>query len=145
MSFDNDDIPRFQDRISASREPEDMLTHDDPSEWVSQLTQAWINERSAPEILKYEAEAVQGLVAKCDEQQGIIDELDTGNDATIIISILYQTELERIKFVLRSYLRTRISKIELHCQFILKDISSRRKLSKAELTYAERYDLFVHQ
>ena len=29
----------------------------------------------------------------------------------MILSILYQTELERVKFVLRSYLRTRISKV----------------------------------
>ncbi|KAF9375057.1 GINS complex subunit [Podila verticillata] len=138
MSFDDDDY-HYQDRISASREPEDLFTHDEPKDLVKRLTQAWINERAAPEILKYESDCVSGLVAKCDDQQAVIDELDSGNDASIIISILYQTELERIKFVLRSYLRTRISKIERHCQFILKDLSSRRKLSKGETSYAESY------
>ncbi|KAF9296819.1 GINS complex subunit [Mortierella antarctica] len=138
MSLD-DDHYHYQDRISASREPEDLLTHDEREDLVKRLTQAWINERAAPEILKYENDCVNGLIAKCDDQQAVIDELDTGNDASILISILYQTELERIKFVLRSYLRTRISKIERHCQFILKDLSSRRKLSKAETSYAESY------
>ncbi|KAF9384161.1 GINS complex subunit [Podila verticillata] len=137
MSFDDDDY-HYQDRISASREPEDLFTHDEPKDLVKRLTQAWINERAAPEILKYESDCVTGLVANCDDQQAVIDELDSGNDASIIISILYQTELERIKFVLRSYLRTRISKIERYCQFILKDLSSRRKLSKGEISYAER-------
>ncbi|KAF9177870.1 GINS complex subunit [Haplosporangium sp. Z 11] len=71
----------------------------------------------------------------------VIDELDSGKDTSVIISILYQTELERVKFVLRSYLRTRISKIEKYCQFILADTNSRRRLSKAEILYAEKPSL----
>lgn len=67
MSFDDDDY-HYQDRISASREPEDLFTHDEPKDLVKRLTQAWINERAAPEILKYESDCVSGLVAKCDDQ-----------------------------------------------------------------------------
>lgn len=67
MSFDDDDY-HYQDRISASREPEDPFTHHEPEDLVKRLTQAWINERAAPEILKYESDCVSGLVAKCDDQ-----------------------------------------------------------------------------
>lgn len=67
MSLD-DDHYHYQDRISASREPEDLLTHDEREDFVKRLTQAWINERAAPEILKYENDCVNGLIAKCDDQ-----------------------------------------------------------------------------
>ncbi|KAG0003885.1 GINS complex subunit [Entomortierella chlamydospora] len=86
-------------------EDEDSVNH------VRHLTQAWINERAAPDILQYEQSAVDGLLSKIEEQTATIDELDSSSDTLVIISILYQTELERVKFVLRSYLRTRISKV----------------------------------
>lgn len=50
-------------------------THNDPEledldsiNYVSHLTQAWINERAAPDILQYEQLAVDGLLAKIEEQ-----------------------------------------------------------------------------
>ncbi|KAF9105852.1 GINS complex subunit [Mortierella sp. AM989] len=121
-------------------------THNDPEledldsiNYVSHLTQAWINERAAPDILQYEQLAVDGLLAKIEEQTAAIDELDSGSDTLMIISILYQTELERVKFVLRSYLRTRISKIERFCEYILSNEDKRfERLSTAERTYAQK-------
>ncbi|KAG0253473.1 GINS complex subunit [Mortierella polycephala] len=140
MSVDDDLFSEFNDFNGAAPAP---LTRDeiDPTKYVKFLTQAWINERAAPDILKYEQASVDGLLAKIDEQTMVIDELDSGKDTSVIISILYQTELERIKFVLRSYLRTRISKIEKYCQFILADTNSKRRLSKAEILYAEKPSL----
>ncbi|KAG0230689.1 GINS complex subunit [Actinomortierella wolfii] len=126
-----------QHRISSSREPERrrML---DPEKYVQHLTQAWINERAAPEILPYEGEAVQGLLDRIDSQLAIIDDLDAGSDSDIILSIIYQTELERVKFVLRGYLRTRISKIERFGQYYLGNNDMKSRLSPAEQTYVER-------
>ncbi|KAG0242443.1 GINS complex subunit [Actinomortierella wolfii] len=127
-----------QHRISSSREPERrrML---DPEKYVQHLTQAWINERAAPEILPYEGEAVQGLLDRIDSQLAIIDDLDAGSDSDIILSIIYQTELERVKFVLRGYLRTRISKIERFGQYYLGNNDMKSRLSPAEQTYVESY------
>ncbi|KAF9936489.1 GINS complex subunit [Mortierella alpina] len=138
---DEDDflISAFSSRVSASREPDRSRTQVDPATFVQHLTQAWINERAAPDLLPYERAVVDGLLSKIEEQTAVIDELDAGNDTSIITSILYQTELERVKFVLRSYLRTRLSKIERFCQFILADPASKRNLSKGELVYAENY------
>ncbi|KAF9919856.1 GINS complex subunit [Linnemannia zychae] len=108
---ENDDFSflDYTDRISASREPE--LEPIDPAGDVAHLTQAWIDERAAPDLLQYQEQCIERLVAKIEEQTLAIEELDPRNDTSVILSILYQTELERVKFVLRSYLRTRLSKV----------------------------------
>lgn len=51
---------------SASRDSE--VPRVDPSRYVQHLTQAWINERAAPDVLQYEQAPVDGLVAKIEEQ-----------------------------------------------------------------------------
>ncbi|KAI8597620.1 hypothetical protein EDD21DRAFT_384998 [Dissophora ornata] len=138
MSVDDDLLFDHLDyRVTASKDADEAYL--DPEKFVERLTQAWINERASPDVLQYEQGSVDGLLEKIEYQTGIIDELDSGNDTSMIISILYQTELERVKFVLRSYLRTRISKIEKFCQYILADASSKRRLSRAEVLYAENY------
>ncbi|KAF9290540.1 GINS complex subunit [Mortierella alpina] len=144
---DEDDflISAFSNRVTASREPDKIRSQVDPTTFVQHLTQAWINERAAPDLLPYERAAIDGLLLKIEEQTAVIDELDAGNDTSIITSILYQTELERVKFVLRSYLRTRLAKIERFCQFILADPASKRNLSQGELMYAENYSKATRQ
>ncbi|KAF8983160.1 GINS complex subunit [Entomortierella lignicola] len=112
---------------------------EDSTNYVRHLTQAWINERAAPDILQYEQSAVDGLLSKIEEQTAVIDELDPTSDTLMIISILYQTELERVKFVLRSYLRTRISKIEKFCEYLLSNEDKKfERLSTAEKNYAQK-------
>ncbi|KAG0372719.1 GINS complex subunit [Mortierella sp. AD032] len=137
MSDDDDfNFAEYNDRISASREPEVEAV--DPAGDVAHLTQAWINERAAPDILQYQEQSTQRLLSKIEEQTLVIEELDPRNDTSVILSIVYQTELERVKFVLRSYLRTRISKIERFCAFVLKDAATKKRLSRAEVHYAEK-------
>jgi GINS complex subunit 4 len=50
---------------------------------------------------------------------------------------VYQQEIERMKFVIRSYLRCRISKIEKYTLHCLSEFE-RHKLSDLEFQYAER-------
>ncbi|KAG0285822.1 GINS complex subunit [Linnemannia gamsii] len=139
MSDDDDfNFSGYNTRISASREPD--VEAIDPAGDVAHLTQAWIDERAAPDLLQYQEQCIQRLLAKIEEQTLFIEELDPRNDTSVILSILYQTELERVKFVLRSYLRTRISKIERFCAFVLQDAATRKRLSRAELLYAEKYE-----
>ncbi|KAF9207232.1 GINS complex subunit [Haplosporangium sp. Z 27] len=116
---------------------------EDSANYVRHLTQAWINERAAPDILQYEQSAVDGLLSKIEEQTAVIDELDPTSDTLMIISILYQTELERVKFVLRSYLRTRISKF---CEYLLSNEDKKlERLSTAEKDYAQNYSRATRQ
>ena len=59
-------------------------------------------------------------------------------DARFYMNIL-KMELERVKYVLKSYLRIRVSKIERHLFYIIeKDLSS--LLSRAEVQFA--FDLY---
>ncbi|KAI1297402.1 GINS complex subunit [Mortierella claussenii] len=131
----------FDDRVSSSRDfGASSVIPVEPANYVGHLTQAWINERAAPDILPYEQACVDGLIARMEDQTEAIDELDSGNDTSMILSILYQTELERVKFVLRSYLRTRLSKIEKFSESILADSASKARLSRAEIIYAQKLD-----
>jgi len=53
--------------------------------------------------------------------------------------ILIQTEAERARFLLRSYLRTRLHKVEKYAAHILATSELRGRLSVIELSHAERY------
>ncbi|KAJ2963108.1 hypothetical protein NQZ79_g1820 [Umbelopsis isabellina] len=53
-------------------------------------------------------------------------------------SMLYQTEMERIKFIIRNYLRTRIYKIEKYTTYLLNRPDVRERLSDKEIEYAQR-------
>ncbi|KAF9908713.1 hypothetical protein BX616_011382, partial [Lobosporangium transversale] len=63
--FDNLDF-----RVPPARDigPERERIIVDPSKYVEHLTQAWINERAAPDVLQYEQATVDGLLAKIEEQ-----------------------------------------------------------------------------
>eukprot|EP00026_Physarum_polycephalum_P018669 Phypoly_transcript_20335.p1 GENE.Phypoly_transcript_20335~~Phypoly_transcript_20335.p1 ORF type:complete len:124 (+),score=14.87 Phypoly_transcript_20335:44-373(+) len=74
---------------------------------------AWLNEKSSPEILQYESELVSTLLAQIENQQQYFNEA-VSNPAEQFQSHLYEMEAERVKYVIRCYLRTRIAKIEKH-------------------------------
>ena len=60
-------------------------------------------------------------------------------------STLYQMEIDRIKYLLASYLRTRLFKIERLAAYILRNHGTTRELLSAEeWTYAEKYLECVH-
>ncbi|CAO3661354.1 unnamed protein product [Umbelopsis vinacea] len=55
-------------------------------------------------------------------------------------SMLYQTEMERIKFIIRNYLRTRLYKIEKYTTYLLNRPDVRERLSEKEIQYAQSYN-----
>lgn len=57
--------------------------------------------------------------------------------------MLVQTEVERVKFVIRSYIRARLFKIEKHARYICATPEVHDRLSKGELEHAERYAKLV--
>ena len=75
--------------------------------------------------------------------------------------MLVQTEVERVKFVIRSYVRTRLfkvrdinfycllytglmpSKIEKFARFIVTNAEIQSKITTAEMAYATRHVLFL--
>lgn len=58
--------------------------------------------------------------------------------------IVLQTELERFKFLVRSYLRARIAKIDRHTLHYLSSATLRLRLSQTELAYATRHQALLH-
>mmetsp|Transcript_18504 Transcript_18504/g.30165 ORF Transcript_18504/g.30165 Transcript_18504/m.30165 type:complete len:224 (-) Transcript_18504:1318-1989(-) len=108
------------------------------SEDVKLLTQALINEKGAPDILQYEKGVVDSIKAKMDEQQEMIDELREHSGKVFQIT-MYQMELDRIKYIVAEYLRTRLLKIQKFTLYILADAEVQGRLSAAELGFAKKF------
>eukprot|EP01121_Diplochlamys_sp_Union-15-3_P000380 TRINITY_DN10350_c0_g1_i1.p1 TRINITY_DN10350_c0_g1~~TRINITY_DN10350_c0_g1_i1.p1 ORF type:complete len:116 (+),score=21.88 TRINITY_DN10350_c0_g1_i1:52-348(+) len=73
------------------------------------LKRCWFNELSSPEILPYPTELLETFLKRLDEQQMFIDKR---NNAEIQLEVfLLQMEIERIKYILQSYFRTRLAKV----------------------------------
>ncbi|EME45755.1 hypothetical protein DOTSEDRAFT_71442 [Dothistroma septosporum NZE10] len=102
------DIADILASVSAPEIPQRALD-------LQALTRAWINERSCPELLPYPTDLIQRCTDAVKRQIDVIEDktgaMDPASNFTLVI---LQTELERIKFVIRSYLRARIAKIDRH-------------------------------
>ncbi|KAF2007785.1 DNA replication complex GINS protein sld5 [Amniculicola lignicola CBS 123094] len=82
---------------------------------LQELTRAWIAERVAPELLPYPAELMERVLERIRRQIELVED-QTGNldPKANFKLIIIQTELERFKFLVRSFLRARIKKIDTH-------------------------------
>ncbi|KAK4116371.1 GINS complex, Sld5 component [Canariomyces notabilis] len=113
---------------------------------LQELTRAWVAERSAPELLPWPADglferingSIKRQIEKVEEMTGDMD--PKTNFALIVI----QTELERFKYLVRSYLRARIAKIDKHTLHYLSTDELRGRLSDMELAYATRHQALLH-
>ncbi|KAB5551419.1 hypothetical protein GE09DRAFT_1204346 [Coniochaeta sp. 2T2.1] len=110
------------------------------------LTRAWVAERSAPELLRWPSDGlferindrIKNQIEKVEEMTGDMD--PKTNFALIVI----QTELERYRYLVRSYLRARIAKIDKHTLHYLSTDALRSRLSEVELAYATRHQALLH-
>ncbi|XP_077220582.1 DNA replication protein-like protein [Tasmannia lanceolata] len=103
---------------------------------VELLKRAWRNEKAAPEILPFQ----QSLVQRSREQIQLLEETVeefSGNASDELIVSLYQMDLDRTLFLLRSYLRIRLQKIEKYVIHISKTQLWNR-LSEQEQKFAKR-------
>ena len=110
---------------------------------LEELRVAWINERFAPELLPHRDELVKRLRVAIDEQQERIAEL---GPQEALKRHIYETEVERVAFMLRSFLRTRIQKIQKQSLHLARDAEAKSHLSSNELEFAGKYaGLFQQQ
>ncbi|KAF6813959.1 hypothetical protein CSOJ01_04365 [Colletotrichum sojae] len=144
----------------------DPVSHTIPSETrdLQALTRAWVAERSAPELLEWPPDGlfervndrIKRQIEKVEDMTGDMD--PKTNFALIVI----QTELERFKFIVRSYLRARIAKVPMpqhsnfscppltppqidkHALHYLSSPALRARLSETELAYATRHQALLH-
>ncbi|KAK6334021.1 GINS complex subunit [Orbilia brochopaga] len=134
--MDIDDILR---ELDEDAEPSNSKDYDELLKW-------WLNERAAPEILEYQDGLVERIMTRVRRQIEHIED-QTGNldPKANFHLIIVQTELERIKFLVRSYLRTRISKIDKHALHILSTPSLRQSLSATEQTYLKSHQALLNE
>ncbi|ETV80019.1 hypothetical protein, variant 1 [Aphanomyces astaci] len=120
--------------------PEENLNED-----VALLRDAWANELNAPELLTFQTDLISDMVEQVQNQQSYVDEMSadvaTLTEERSFTNKLYQMEIDRIKYMLASYLRLRLMKIERHTRHVLH--ASMDKLSPGEVDYAHSYkDLY---
>lgn len=107
------------------------------------LQNTWLNEKFAPELLPHQSDMLDLMLGQIEHMEENISQLDK-NDFRYIA---HQIELERIKYIVTSYLRCRIKKIETFTRALLEEDDQRsadkRRLSTVERKYAEDHMALV--
>lgn len=155
-SIDPGRLPFVKDRVYQDVSPEKDY---------SRLVTVWRNERCAPELLPYPSLLISRMLRRVQEQMENIENISMGfleesNDmnredadhfnaagANNKLPLLcMEAELERVKFVLRSYLRCRLSKVDkfmLYLKQLEHDsfniVPLNELLSRQELEYHARH------
>jgi GINS complex subunit 4 len=113
-----------------------------PSAFLNQdyvaLRRAWVNEKRAPELLPYEFRTVENIVKIHRPQWTLINarqaQWAAGRD-THIRDLLIM-EADRVEYMLKSYLRFRLFKIQKYARHYLSDIRRDSLMSPAEIQFA---------
>ncbi|PIL34310.1 hypothetical protein GSI_03085 [Ganoderma sinense ZZ0214-1] len=111
-----------------------------------QLIRHWMNERHSPDILPGQEMLLGRILDHVRKQSNDVELLRADPDSSEeehFRIMLVQTEIERVKFVVRSYIRTRLHKIEKYARHISSTPDVHGRLSKAELEHANRYSRLV--
>ncbi|XP_022147485.1 DNA replication complex GINS protein SLD5 [Momordica charantia] len=108
-----------------------------PTNDVEPLKRAWRNEKAAPEILPFEASLIGRIKEQIQLMEETIEEYSRSGIDPLIVS-LYQMDLDRTQFLLRSYIRIRLQKIEKYMLYMLKSDELFGRLSEEERVFAER-------
>jgi len=115
---------------------------------LEQLTRHWMNERHAPDILPAQENLLASLLDHLRRQSEAVQLLrgdpSTSEEEHIRI-MLVQTEIERVKFIVRSYVRTRLYKVERFARFIATNAEIQTRLTAAERDHALRHSKLTDQ
>ncbi|XP_051113604.1 DNA replication complex GINS protein SLD5 [Andrographis paniculata] len=101
------------------------------------LKTAWRNEKAAPEILKFDSDLVQRSRQQLHLMEEMVNDFNSNGVDPLTVS-LYQMDLDRTMFLLRSYVRTRLQKIEKYVFHINKTTELWNRLSMQEQRFARR-------
>ncbi|XP_060107092.1 DNA replication complex GINS protein SLD5 [Heteronotia binoei] len=111
-----------------------------PAQLIRSLEQAWMNEKFAPELLESKSEIVECVVEQLEHME---ENLKRAKGGDLKVGI-HRMEVERIRYVLSSYLRCRLRKIEKYFPHILEKEKTRAEgdpsiLSPEEFAFAKEY------
>ncbi|XP_066591515.1 DNA replication complex GINS protein SLD5-like [Prorops nasuta] len=117
-------------------EEEEIFT---PQKVLEAIEAAWLNEKFAPEILPHQSDLVDCMLQQITHMEENMKRLEKGD----LRLVVHGLELDRIKFVISSYLRTRLEKIEKYVWHILAQESNKSSeesyLTSSELQFAKDY------
>jgi len=103
------------------------------------VERAWLNEKFSPEIMPHQMDYVDCLMEQIKGMEENLAKLAKSDPKVD----LYKLEMERIKFMITSYLRTRLKKIECFYVSVLEQEANRSEkdayLSPSELHFAKRF------
>ncbi|KAJ2201683.1 GINS complex subunit [Coemansia sp. RSA 520] len=116
-----------QDTVDDQEEDDEEFLEDD----LSILMRAWVNERNAPDLLEYEGTTIENLMELVDFQTQKI------KSQPPMIANIIKVDVDRVKYLVRSYLRTRLAKIEQHAMHYTRDDMYKERMSQNELEYAK--------
>ncbi|XP_056275462.1 DNA replication complex GINS protein SLD5 isoform X1 [Pseudoliparis swirei] len=116
---------------------EDVMT---PAELIAKLEEAWLNEKFSPELLENKSEVVECVMEQLSHMEANLQRVKKGDTKASI----HRMEIDRIRFVLSSYLRARLQKIEKFFPHVLEKEKSRGEgdpslLSPEEFAFAKEY------
>lgn len=145
------DMSQSQTAPASSDDDDEDDDDMDMADVITLLSVAWRNEKLAPELFAYEEELVERVKAALEEREAQIEDMEDemarkGKEATAATNKIlsasaywFRKELERIRYILHSYLRVRLWKIQKFTLFILQDTAAWNKLSDAEKAFAKKY------
>ena len=93
------------------------------------------SEANAPEILPYEEELVDDITEAIRNQRENIESIQTNSGSKFTVE-LYKMDLDRVQYMLKKYLRTRVLKIERQLSAIMANIEMLDSLSPKEKKFA---------
>ncbi|KAI9803824.1 MAG: hypothetical protein M1825_001704 [Sarcosagium campestre] len=103
---------------------------------LQDLTRAWVAERTSPEIMQYPEALIQRSLKRIRKQIEAIEAESSSTDPRVGFRlIIMDTELERFKFLIRSFLRARMAKLDKYPIFYQRDPEMRARLSSSELQW----------
>ena len=122
-----------------------------PDTDVSRLKRAYVNEKCAPEILPFEHDLMRRVTESVDVQESTVAASraaagsGTSSATDDLTAHVYHAELNRIRFLMRAYYRTRLRKIETYAVHCLKEPDVLERLSDLEQRYASDYANIVEE
>ncbi|GME80919.1 unnamed protein product [Ambrosiozyma monospora] len=138
MDF-NDILKDFETTSRSRLRSDDTLRAED----LQALTQAWIQERTIPEVLPYEEDLLERILERMRKQIEFIElnsiELQKHEREIKLLLVIVESELDRVQFLIRSYVRTRLMKIDQFSVYIRSNEQELKKLSGNETVYMERH------
>lgn len=119
-----------------------------------QLSTAMLNERMAPELLPYKHQLMERVIKELlNQQQYLLDSYEYGDsnaEAGVISSdfklqlMIVETEIERLSYLVRLYIRTRLAKIDNFTIYYINETAEQAAGTRNSLLSAQEKD-YMHK